>query len=114
MEYTFSYGTPITEEEALSQAAAMSFHSLAFDLVVNEDEPLHWHEFNSVSWVIDGTGAFRDENGKTTEVGPGCRLDAPAGWLHSNLAGPAVRIVLATDIPFEQWTMPIDRDPTLL
>jgi hypothetical protein len=114
MDYTFSYGTPITEEEALSLAAAMSFHSLAFDLVVDEDEPLHWHEFNSVSWVIDGTGAFRDETGKVTEVGPGCRLDAPAGWLHANLAGPAIRIVLATDIPYEQWTMPIDKDPSLL
>ncbi|MDO8364507.1 MAG: hypothetical protein Q7V88_16570 [Actinomycetota bacterium] len=114
MEYSFSFGTPITEEEALAQAAEMGFHSLAFDLIVNEDEPLHWHEFAAVSWVIAGTGAFRDGNGNVTQVAPGCRLEAPAGWLHSNLAGPPVRIVLATDIPYEQWTSPIDKDPALL
>jgi hypothetical protein len=114
MEYTFNFGTPVTEEEALALADAMGFHSLAFDLIVEQDEPLHWHEFNSVAWVIEGTGAFRDGNGNVTEVAPGCRLEAPKGWLHSNLAGPPVRIVLATDIPYEQWTMPIDKDPALL
>ena len=42
---------------------------------------------------------------------PGCRLDAPAGFLHRNLAGPPVRVVLATNLPYEQWTMPIDKEP---
>jgi hypothetical protein len=87
VEYKFSQESPITEEEALRLAADMGLHSLAFDLVVNEDEPLHWHEFSSVSWVIEGTGAFSDGEGNVTEVSPGCRLEAPAGWLHSNLAG---------------------------
>ncbi len=114
MEYRFSTGTPITEDQALAEAASMGFHSLAFDLVVNEDEPLHWHEFSSVAWVIEGTGAFSDGNGNVTQVAPGCRLEAPAGWLHSNLAGPPVRIVLATDMPYSEWTMPIDKDPSLL
>ena len=111
MEYAFSQGDPITEDDAIARAADMGLHSLAFDLVVDEDEPLHWHEFNSVTWVIEGTGAFRDGDGKVTPVRPGCRLDAPAGFLHSNLAGPPVRVVLATDLPGEQWTMPIDKDP---
>ena len=101
----------MTEEDALGQAADMGFHSMAFDLVVDEDEPLHWHEFNAVTWVIDGTGAFRDADGKVTKVSPGCRLDAPAGFLHSNLAGPPLRVVLATDLPGEQWSTPIDKDP---
>ncbi len=111
MEYKFSQGVPVAEEDALAQAADMGFHSMAFDLVVEEDEPLHWHEFNSVTWVIEGTGAFRDADGKVTKVSPGCRLDAPAGFLHSNLAGPPVRVVLATDLPGEEWTAPIDKDP---
>ncbi|MDO8389913.1 MAG: hypothetical protein Q7V57_05450 [Actinomycetota bacterium] len=114
MEYTFSYGTPITEEEALAEAAAMGFHCFAFDIETPEDEPLHWHEFDSVTWVISGTGAFRDGNGTVTEIGPGCRAEAPAGWLHSNLAGPSVRVVLATNLPYREWTMPIDKDPALL
>jgi len=78
---------------------------------VDVDEPLHWHEFDSVSWVIEGTGAFADEHGNVTHVSPGCRLDAPAGWLHRNLAGGPFRIVLGTNLPGSSWTMPIDKDP---
>jgi hypothetical protein len=38
-------------------------------------------------------------------------LQAPAGWLHRNLAGPAYRVVLGSDLPGDQWTMPINKDP---
>ncbi len=111
MDYCFSQGAPITEADALAQAAEMGFHSLAYDFVLDADEPLHWHEFDSVSWVIAGTGAFADAEGNVTQIQPGCRLDAPAGWLHRNLAGPPLRLVLCTNLPGEQWTMPIDKDP---
>jgi hypothetical protein len=111
MEYKFAQGPPMSEDDALAEAARMAYHGLAFDVIVDEDEPIHWHEFNSVTWVIEGTGSFRDGDGKVTEVSPGCRLEAPAGFLHSNLAGPPIRVVLATDLPYEQWTMPIDKDP---
>ena len=111
MEYMFSQGAPITEEDALKQAADMGFHAFAFDVVVEKDESLHWHEFESVTWVIEGAGAFRNGHDEIIEVSPGCRLDAPAGFLHRNLAGPPVRVVLATNLPYEQWTMPIDKEP---
>ncbi len=111
MEYTITRGEPITEEDALAQAAAMGFHGLAFDLVVDEDEPLHWHEFDSVTWVIAGTGAARTGDDELIEIGPGCRIDAPAGFLHRNLAGPPVRVVLATNLPYRAWSQPIDKDP---
>jgi len=114
MEYKFTQGPPVSEADALAEAAAMAFHSFAFDVIVEEDEPLHWHEFNSVTWVIEGTGAFRDVDGKLTEVSPGCRLEAPAGFLHRALAGPPIRVVVATDTPYKQWTMPIDKDPAQL
>lgn len=88
MEYDFRVGQPITE-----------------------DESLHWHEFDSVSWVISGTGRFADEAGTLPDVAPGSRLDAPAGWLHRNLAGPPYRIVLGTSLPGDQWSSPINKDP---
>lgn len=111
MEYRFEQGSPVTEEAALAQAAEMGFHALAYDLVTPVDEPLHWHEFDAVTWVISGTGAFAVEDGTVTETEPGCRVEAPAGWLHRNLAGPTQRIVVCTNLPGEQWTAPIDKDP---
>lgn len=111
MEYDFRVDAPLTEEEALAQIAALGFHGLAFDQDLQEDEPLHWHEFDSLSFVISGTGSFADEHGSVTNVGPGCRLEAPAGWLHRSLAGPPYRIVLGTNLPGDQWTAPINKDP---
>ena len=112
MDYLFETGTPITEEEALGQVTELGLHGLAFDQDLKEDEPLHWHEFDSVSFVISGTGSFADEHGNVTDVRPGCRLEAPAGWLHRNLAGPAYRVVLGTSFAGDQWTAPINKDPT--
>lgn len=111
MEYRFTQGPPISEDEALARVADRGLHALAFDLVVDVDEPLHWHEFDSVTYVVDGTGAFADADGNVTQVQPGCCLEAPAGWLHRNLAGPPVRVVLGTSLPGEAWTAPIDKDP---
>lgn len=111
MHYEFKQGPPISEQDALAEAAGLGFHSLAYDLVTPEDEPLHWHEFDAVTWVISGTGAFADSDGKVTQTLPGCRVEAPAGWLHRNLAGPTQRVVVCTNLPGDQWTPPIDKDP---
>lgn len=111
MEYEFTQGEPITEQEALEQIAAMGFHGLAFDDVHEEDEELHWHEFGSVAFMISGSGSFADEHGNVTNLQPGCRLQAPAGWLHRTLAGSAGRIVLGTNLPYGEWTMPINKAP---
>jgi hypothetical protein len=111
MEYEFTTGASITEQEALEQVAAMEFHGLAFDDVQEQDEILHWHAFDLVAWVISGTGAFADEHGNVTQTGPGCRAQAPAGWLHRTLAGTHQRIVIGTNLPAEVWTNPINKDP---
>ncbi len=58
-----------------------------------------------------GHGAFADEHGNVTQIGPGCRLQAPAGWLHRTLAGSRARVVIGTDLPGEVWTTPINKDP---
>jgi gentisate 1,2-dioxygenase len=111
MDYKISLGSPITEADALAQAAAMGLHAFAFDVLVTEDEALHWHEFNSVTWVIDGIGAAERSDGERVHLTPGVRIDAPAGLLHRTLAGPPVRVVIATDIPYEQWTKPLNKTP---
>ena len=111
MEYQFTQGPPISEADALAEAAALGFHAFAFDSVTEVDEVLHWHEFEAVTWVIDGVGSFADEHGNITQTSPGCRVQAPAGWLHRALAGTSNRLVLCTNLPGKEWTAPIDKDP---
>ena len=111
MEYEITTVTPITEEEALESVAAMGFHGLAFDDIQDQDETLHWHEFDAVTWVVSGTGRIADEHGNVTELQPGCRLQAPAGFLHRTLAGTNVRLVVGTNLPGEVWTSPLNKEP---
>jgi hypothetical protein len=112
MEYQFTQADPITEQEALDQVEAMGLTGLAFDDVQDEDESLHWHEFESVAFVISGGGSFADEHGNVTQTQPGCRVQAPAGWLHRTLGGTSARIVIGTNLPYAKWTMPINKDPS--
>lgn len=114
VEYKLTHDEPVTEEEALALAAEMGLHGLAFTVKTQEDEELHWHEFSAVTWVISGTGALMNQEGERIEVGPGCRLDAPAGYLHRGLAGEPYRVVIGTDLPFEAWTKPVDKPPSEL
>jgi len=111
MEYQVTTGSPITEHAALEQVKAMGFHGLAFDDAQDQDETLHWHEFDAVTWVISGSGAIEDEHGKVIELGPGYRLQAPAGYLHRTLAGTDVRLVIGTNLPGEEWTSPLNKEP---
>ena len=111
MDYEFKAGSPITEQDALAQVAAMGYHGFAFDDAHENDEALHWHEFDSVAWVISGTGSFADETGTVTHVQPGCRAKAPAGWLHRTLAGSNTRVVVGTSLPLAAWTKPLNKKP---
>lgn len=111
MEYEFSTGEPVSESAALTEVEAMGLHGLAVDEVVEQDEELHWHEYDFVAVVISGSGSFADEHGAVTRTSAGCRLRAPAGWLHRTLAGTDQRIVLGASLPGEQWTAPLNKDP---
>ena len=77
-------------------------YSLAFDDSHEVDEELHWHEFDSVAIVISGSGSFADETGAVTQVQPGCMVTAEAGWLHRTLAGTQTRVVLGSNMPYEE------------
>ena len=111
MEFTFTQGDPLTEEEALAEAEKMGLHALAIDIESSEDNELHWHEFGATLWLIEGAASLADEHGTIYEAKPGCRITAPAGWLHRALASPTHRLVVGADIPFEDWTAPLNKPP---
>jgi hypothetical protein len=52
-EITDNYFT--TEAQALAEIAAMGWNPLVRDVVIAKDEELHWHDFESVTFVVSGT-----------------------------------------------------------
>jgi len=111
MDFEFTTSEPVTEDEALLEAGKMGLHALAINLEIPEDEELHWHEFGATLWLIEGEASLADEHGTIYEAKPGCRITAPAGWLHRALASPTHRLVIGADIPFEDWTAPLNKPP---
>ena len=114
MEFEFVQGDPITEEEAFAEAKKLGLHAFAFDTDTQHDTDLHWHEFSATIWLVSGEANLATEDGAVYHATPGCRLSAPAGWLHQELVSPAHRLVIGTDIPVESWSQPIDKPPAKL
>ena len=78
-----------TEAEALDEIAAMGWNPLVRDIVLTEDEPLHWHDFESVIFIVSGSIRFADAHGAVTEVQAGSRF---RGLQTSYTANSRVRI----------------------
>ena len=109
MEFEFKQGDPITEQEAFTQAEKLGLHAFAFDTETPRNTDLHWHAFSATIWLVAGEANLATEDGTVYHATPGCRISAPAGWLHQELVSPAHRLVLGTDIPVESWSQPIDK-----
>ena len=109
MKFEFTNGDPITEEEAIAEAAAMGLHIEAFDSDRAEDTELHWHDFEVNVWLISGEASYATADGTVYEAKPGCRLKAPAGWVHQELMSPTHRMVTGTNIPRAEWTEPVKK-----
>ena len=114
MEFEFVQGDPITEEEAFAEAKKLGLHAFAFDTDTQHDTDLHWHEISATIWLVSGEANVATEDGTVYHATPGCRLRAPAGWLHKELVSPTHRLVIGTDIPVESWSQPIDKPATEL
>ena len=100
-----------TEDEALAEIAAMGWNPLVRDVVIPKDEELHWHDFESVTFVVSGKVRLAYENGEVLEVGAGARAYAGPGILHRELGGSSYRVVSGFKIKLTEFTKPIDKQP---
>jgi mannose-6-phosphate isomerase-like protein (cupin superfamily) len=99
-----------TEAEALAEIEARGLHTVgAFD-VSAEDNELHWHEFDSVIYVLDGTARVEFEDGSVMQCAAGARVEAPAGTLHRE-ATPAYRAVFGFSMDPSAMTQPVNKPP---
>ena len=62
-----------TEAEALAEIETMGWQALARDVVISKDEELHWHDFESVVFIVSGTLRAADDNGIVSDAGAGSR-----------------------------------------
>lgn len=60
--------------------------------------PLHWHDVDNHGFVLEGSSYVLDERGERIELGPGDKLEIPAGALHAE-GEVSERMVYIVGIP---------------
>jgi len=96
-----------TEQEALAEIADRGWHSVAFDVPAEQND-LHWHDFDSVVFIVDGTARVEFEDGSAMECGAGARIEAPSRVLHRE-ASSAYRAVFGFSVDPADMTQPVNK-----
>ena len=97
-----------TEAEAIAEIEARGMRAIGpFDLGA-VDNDLHWHDFDSVIYVLDGTARVELEDGTVLQCGAGARVEAPAGTVHRE-AGPGYRSVIGLSVDPAEMSQPINK-----
>ena len=105
MEYTLTQGYFSTKEEALAEIAARGWHALEYDAPAQEDE-LHWHDYDSVAFVLGGTCRIVFEDGNVMECGAGARIEQPSHVLHRS-GNCAYKSVFGFSVSLQEMSLPI-------
>lgn len=95
------------ESEALAEIADRGWRAMTLDVPAEENE-LHWHDFDAVTFILDGTARVELEDGSVLECGAGARVEAPAGVLHREVS-PAYRAVFGFSVDPADMTQPVNK-----
>ena len=101
--------TDVTDEEqAMAAVSEMGLHGLAMDMV-GAEEDFHFHEFDTVLFVLSGKAAAEYPDGEMLEAVPGTLARVPAGTVHRDVPGVEYRGVFGFSIDPADMTQPINK-----
>lgn len=109
MAFVISEGHFRTEEDAYAEIARMGWHALPRTFDLAQDSELHWHDFNAVVFVLEGTAIIGFEDGSVQQCGAGARVTATAGMVHQELKGTNYRGIFGYDVDPGNRTLPINK-----
>jgi quercetin dioxygenase-like cupin family protein len=112
MGYTLTEGYFSTEDEARAEIEARGWTPITIELEPMETD-LHWHDFDAVLYVLDGSVTIQLEDGTTMQCSAGARVETPAGVVHRD-SNTAYRAVIGLACDPTDMTRPINKEPALL
>ncbi|HEV3282366.1 MAG TPA: hypothetical protein VG032_12265 [Acidimicrobiales bacterium] len=105
MKYTLTEDSFSTKEEALAEIASRGWHALEYELPAQEDE-LHWHDYDSVTFVLEGVCRIVFADGSAMEGGPGTWIEQPSRVIHRS-GNSAYHAVFGFSVSLEDMSQPI-------
>jgi hypothetical protein len=109
MTFTLIEGHFTTEAEALAEIAKRGWYAVTVD-VAAVDNDLHWHDFDSVNFILTGSHRVEFEDGSIMECGPGAKIEAPGRVVHRECS-PAYRSVFGFSVAPDRMTQPLNKSP---
>ena len=99
-----------TEEEVQAEIAELGYHPITLESGA-ESVGDHWHEFDSVVYILDGEITITEsETGESCVCVPGTKITAPKGILHRE-ESPGNKVTVGVAIPLDQITEPVNKPP---
>ncbi len=103
-----------SESDALALLQSAGLHTMAL-AVPPVDNTSHWHHFDSVFFILEGSLELTDvASGITHQCSPGCRISVPAKALHYEHSTNGYRIALGTSVPASEFGEPVNLPPATL
>ena len=106
MHFIKAEGHFTTKEQALAEIASHGWH--AIEKTFRAEEEFHWHDFDAVIYVLQGTASAEFADGTFQHAEVGCRIAAPAGVVHRNV-GPDWKGIIAFRVHPSQLSQPINK-----
>jgi hypothetical protein len=91
----------------MAEIASLGWPAIELDVPADDSE-LHWHDFDSVIFVLAGSPHIAFEDGSEMECGAGARIEAHARVVHREM-GRAYRAMMAFSIEPSEMTQPINK-----
>ena len=95
-----------TAEQALEEIAAIGWHG--FEVTLDPEEDLHWHDFDSVVFVLEGIASAEFSDGSIEEASVGTKIEAPAGIVHRTV-GASYRAIIGLSVDPAELTQPVNK-----
>jgi mannose-6-phosphate isomerase-like protein (cupin superfamily) len=96
-----------TGEEAVGEIIARGWEAVEYEVPAEETE-LHWHDYEAVAFVLEGTMQTVFEDGSVLRCGPGTRVEQPSRVLHRS-DSVSYRAVFGFSVRREDMTRPISK-----
>jgi quercetin dioxygenase-like cupin family protein len=82
MQREVTHGHTLSADEAVAALEKLGLHTIVVDVPATEND-FHWHDFDSVFYVLDGSLDVIDHvSGETFTLAKGDRIAAPGGFGH--------------------------------
>ena len=108
IKYTITEGHFTTEAQAFAEIAARGWHALVRE-VVGTNEELHWHDFDTVVYVVKGTAYAALEDGTLVKAGASSKVEAPAGLVHRDVVDSNYRAIFGFSVDPKTFTQPLNK-----